>query len=104
GLEDDHGLGPATGFHEVVALAVRPLASLTPRSRQTSPTGVACSTWRSAYAICSSENFERFIGPPPGRAGPPKPAAYFSFDLSSFSGPTSIAGAGAMILQPNNSA
>ncbi len=34
-------------------------------SLTTSPTGVPLSAWRNAYAICSSENFERFIGPIP---------------------------------------
>src|SRR5438874_6351149 len=37
--------------------------SLTPSCRQRSPTGVPASACRIAYTICSSENFDRFIGP-----------------------------------------
>src|SRR5712692_4454709 len=39
------------------------VASLTPRCRQRSPMEVPASACRIAYTICSSENFDRFIGP-----------------------------------------
>ena len=43
------------------------------------PYGVPLSAWRSAWAICSSENFERFIGPVLSCARPPKAPLYSSF-------------------------
>ena len=42
---------------------VEKVASLTPSGRHRSPTGVPASAWRIAYTICSSENFDRFMGP-----------------------------------------
>ena len=49
----------------------------------------AASACRRAYATCSSENFERFIGPSPSLLGTPKTPPYLSFDLPSFLGETS---------------
>ncbi len=37
--------------------------SLTPSCRHRSPMGVPASARRIAYTICSSENFDRFMGP-----------------------------------------
>ena len=48
------------------------------------------SAWRNAYATCSSENFERFIGPILSVLGPPKAPPYCSSNVSSFSGETSL--------------
>ena len=63
---------------------------LIPTWRQISPTAVPDSAWRNAYATCSSENFERFIGPILSALGTPKAPPYCSSNLSSFSGETSL--------------
>ena len=47
--------------------------------RQTSPTAVSDSAWRNPYATCSSENFERFIGPILSVLGTPKSATVLQF-------------------------
>jgi carbamoyltransferase len=44
------------------------------------------SLWRKTSAICSSENFERFIGPPLSAVRPREASPYSSFDLPSLSG------------------
>ena len=50
---------------------------------------VPASAWRRAYATCSTEYFERFIGPIPFRVGTPKTPPYSRSNLPSFLGETS---------------
>jgi hypothetical protein len=57
---------PAEFAHAEVRIRLLPGADggvTHPSCRQRSPTRVPDSAWQIAYTICSSENFDRFMGP-----------------------------------------